>query len=256
MTVEKSPAMPVYVKDIFTDERFRALSLAEQGLYFWLLSHQWLEGSIPNDRNFVLRLTGQPSARRLWDAVIQFFPAHPTEPNRLANPKLEVVRAEMLEHRRRRAEAGAKGAAAKWQCQCDCDGNAIGDRDGNAIVLPHTKTCPAFAVASASSRKNPPVSPRKRGERKPTRERKEANAGGREVPEDVAREDRRRNFVWLRSLVDEWERKAGRRMLSLDDLRLVQEESGVSMGAYLELRDEFSDADLSPPLQLVHATTH
>jgi len=247
----KSPAMPVYVKDVFTDERFTMLGFGEQGLYWRLLGHQWLEGSIPGTLEELVKLTGRREVRKLWPAVSQFFGPHPTEPGRLANEKLETVRAAMLEHRRGRAEAGAKGAAARWQCDCDRGGGG----DGNAINLPHAKTCLAFAFASASSKGNPPLPPRKRGGRRITRAEAEARVGGRPEPspeDELA--GRRGEHEYFRGILERFfadgygdpyaDAGARRRLIETHNFPWVY---------WCELEQEFNRA---APLELVAAATH
>jgi len=229
-TVEKSPAMPVYVKDILTDERFMLLSLAGQGLYFRLLSHEWLEGSIPASRRAVAQLISQTISEKLWQDVLPFFVAIETRAGtRLQNTKLEQVRAEMIEYRKQKADAGAKGAAKRWHS------------DGAATTLPMANGSPAFASASASSG-NPPLPPRERGGRRPTKAEREANVGGRpDRTPGRELEERRQEYLGIRDALAAYVTAYGP-VVTLEDKRAAQATCGFGWLRWEELLAEFGQS--------------
>jgi len=250
MTVEKAPAMPLYVKDIYTDERVVVLSFAAQGFYIRLLGHQWLEGSIPASISALEAITGKAESKKLWPLISQFFSPHPTLEGRLQNAKLERVRSDLARFRERKSSAGAHGAASRWGRDKSANGSAM----SGATDVTLTSALPASPVPP-SPPGDSPLTPRSAGGRRKTKAETEANVGGREVPDDVAREERRGDYASMQKAVAEWEATHGV-IETIDQIREFQRETRVGWGAYLELRDEFSDADLSPPLQLIHATTH
>lgn len=139
---KKRPAMPVYVKDIVSDERFILLSLAEQGLYWRLLCHQWLEGSIPADPRLVAKIVGE-DVTELWRAVSQFFAAR--DDGRLINRKLEAVRDSQDEFLRGQSEAGKRGAAVRWGGGAPNDA-PTGNPNGDPTPTPMRSECVAVAV--------------------------------------------------------------------------------------------------------------
>lgn len=105
--VEKSPYMPLYGKDIYTDVATVRLSLAHQGLYVRLLWWQWAEGSIPSDVQEVVKVLGKGrEVSKLWPEIAPFFSEQTGETMR--NPKLEDVRQKMVSLRQKRQDARNK----------------------------------------------------------------------------------------------------------------------------------------------------
>lgn len=135
MKLAKSPSMPFYGKDIYTDVPTLRLSFAAQGFYVRLLWWQWSEGSIPDDITSIADVIGRErELRKLWPDVKPFFAPVADQPGYLANERLEQVRAEMVRLREKRGAAGSKGGSKKVA-------NRVANGEANAT--------PAFAVASA-----------------------------------------------------------------------------------------------------------
>lgn len=126
---QKPPAYQHYAKDWLADTAH--LSLEEQGAYQRLLDHQWLEGPLELDTTDLQRRLGvsAPRFRRLWARLARFFPALPD--GRVANGRLERVRADLLAFLERQEAAGRKGAAKRWARH----GDPIGDPNGRTIAL-------------------------------------------------------------------------------------------------------------------------
>jgi hypothetical protein len=55
-TMNRAPAFQFYAADWLADERVKLMSYEEQGVYLFLLCHEWLEGSIPADLTHLARL--------------------------------------------------------------------------------------------------------------------------------------------------------------------------------------------------------
>ena len=75
--IKKTPAMPMYGKDAYDDERFRALSYAAQGVYWRLAWWQWAEGDIPESLTEILNGLPRKHAsevKRVWKEIAPFFP--------------------------------------------------------------------------------------------------------------------------------------------------------------------------------------
>jgi hypothetical protein len=169
MTVEKSPSMPLYGKDIYTDERVLRLSFAHQGLYVRLLWWQWTEGSIDPDVRVIASVAGRErEVRKLWPDLAQFFPIHPTIEGRLANPKLEKIRANLAKIRERRSESGRKGNVARWQDVSQIDRNAVATGS----------LASAVAVASAFAEEENTIPPRSGGSGGNGEENRDRNRSG------------------------------------------------------------------------------
>lgn len=100
----KSPAMPLYGKDAYSDEKFTASPWDVQGIFWRLAFWQWMEGSIPDDLDTVVAIVGKPrETKRLWAVLLKtgFFVPKPNEPGRLYNQTTDGHREEMLDKRGR-----------------------------------------------------------------------------------------------------------------------------------------------------------
>jgi uncharacterized protein YdaU (DUF1376 family) len=84
----KSPAFQFYPKDFLSDEKQIRMSLAAVGIYVRLLSHCWIESSLPSDERALARLAGATlrELRLAWPSIAPCFVmnAH----GRLENPRL------------------------------------------------------------------------------------------------------------------------------------------------------------------------
>ena len=109
------PAFQFYPRDWLSSSGTRTMSYAERGMYCELLSHQWLDGSIPCTENEISRLLGVTRAvwRKASPRVLSRFTIVMKD-GRLKNKRLEEVRAEQHAFREERSQAGKKGAAIRW----------------------------------------------------------------------------------------------------------------------------------------------
>lgn len=112
---DKAPAYQWYPKDFDTDEAVKLMTYEQEGIYRRLLDHQALEGSIPADTREIAMLVPKTPLKRflaLWPRIAGKFA--PTSDGRLANGKLERVRAATQAYHDEQAANGKKGAAARW----------------------------------------------------------------------------------------------------------------------------------------------
>ena len=111
MKPQKAPAFQFYARDWLVDTIH--LSLAEQGAYIRLLSHEWVEGPLPNNAQEVARRVGVPvdEFTHLWVKLERFFPL---TNGLLANPRLEELRTTTEAYHKQRRHAGHLGAKARW----------------------------------------------------------------------------------------------------------------------------------------------
>lgn len=113
--MKKTPYMPLYVKEAWSDERFLLLPWDAQGLFWRLAGMQWLEGSIPSDVKAIIDLVGKPQAtRRLWPTMLEFFGADSNDTGRLRNDKLEAIRVQFFGEKDRRGRGAAITNAKRW----------------------------------------------------------------------------------------------------------------------------------------------
>ena len=107
-TPGKSPAFQFYANDFLSDANVVVMSLQERGAYITLICYCWQQGGLPNDVAYLARLCGVPvtAFRRFWPAVERCFRA--TDDGRLAHPKLDRIRQDQNDYRRRQSDASRK----------------------------------------------------------------------------------------------------------------------------------------------------
>jgi uncharacterized protein YdaU (DUF1376 family) len=112
----KAPAFQLYAREFANDESVVVMEPAAVGVYILLLCHQWIEGSIPADIAMLARIcrTTPDFMRMIWPQVEAKFPPVRRQENRLANPKLEMIRSEKSRFTQKQSESGARGAQKRW----------------------------------------------------------------------------------------------------------------------------------------------
>jgi uncharacterized protein YdaU (DUF1376 family) len=147
--MNKAPAFPMYARDWLVDTA--GLTLEQQGAYVRLLSHQWIEGPLPdNEKELARRLAVTVSVfRRLWGRISEFFPSQ--EDGRLGNPRLEQIRREQQEFHEMRSKFGRMGAEARWATKAQPMAEPMTMPTGGLL----TDQSPASASASAEDKKAP-----------------------------------------------------------------------------------------------------
>lgn len=108
MSAVKAPAFQFYPKDWIADAKVCELSLEEEGAYIRLLSHCWLEGSIPADPERCARIIGKGCSNELATTVQRMFNESATDSSRLVHKRLESERNKQQLRREQASEAGKK----------------------------------------------------------------------------------------------------------------------------------------------------
>lgn len=105
-----SPAFQFYPKDFISSSKVQRMSLTERGIYICLLSHCWLDGSLPDDVGYLARLVGmrQPQFARLW-ASSPLHECFVSRQGRLTHSRLDEERRKQSEYRRRQSDNGKLG---------------------------------------------------------------------------------------------------------------------------------------------------
>lgn len=150
---------PFFPKDCETDESIRLMDDAQLGFWVRLMCYQWPNGSVPSDPDILRRgaFGTAPggvarSAKYISDMlsgpVGQRMKAHPTLPERLADPRMLKEReiAEALCTRRR--SAGNKGASARHGLANASNKDAIAT--GNVQRNDAPVTCDSHVIPSVS----------------------------------------------------------------------------------------------------------
>ena len=112
----KAPSYPWYVRDYAEDEAVKLMTYEQEGVYRRLLDHQWFHGGLPGDvrqvASLVPKVTFQRFLKVIWPSMVGKFSRAPD--GRLVNPKLERVRVDVAEFKRKKSEAGKRGASVRW----------------------------------------------------------------------------------------------------------------------------------------------
>ncbi len=170
MAENKAPAYQWYPRDFEADEPVKLMTLEAEGAYRRLLDHQWLHGSIPSEIREIAQLCkNTPVARmkRLWLAIAPCFRSVDGDETRLQNAKLERIRAESEEYRKKQSAKGKAGAQARWGTQPEDSpedgtgsdhehgtGNDSGHASAIEQAMPADGSAPAPAPASAGNTNN------------------------------------------------------------------------------------------------------
>jgi len=120
--------MPLYVNDFIASTM--VMSAAERGAYISLLCHAWIDDGLTSDKAKLARLAG--CDRMELKAALERF--YLDESGRYRHKRMEEVREEVMENRKKLTKAGKKGAEARWKPDTD----RISDRKvkRNATAMP------------------------------------------------------------------------------------------------------------------------
>lgn len=106
----KSPAFQFYPEAFLSDENVQLMNYEERGIYITLLSHCWLEGSIPADPGKIALLL--KSGFIDLTHVLKCFEESEEDPERMINPRLDRERTKQFEWRKK-CSKGGKASARK-----------------------------------------------------------------------------------------------------------------------------------------------
>ncbi len=131
MPKPKSPYMPWFTSDWLGSTTRAMMTLAEQGAYVNLLSHQWNspDGALPDDNAALASLSGLGAdwASGSGDVLRKSFPPHPAVDGHVANPRLLALRTERDAFVEQRSGAGRKSAERRWGEKSNKRGNEMGN---------------------------------------------------------------------------------------------------------------------------------
>lgn len=109
--MSKAPSFPLYAADFYMDTM--TWDIEEIGIYFRLLMFEWVNGPLPFDLRKLNKIasTGSKKFSKRWPNISSKFT--PTGDGFLINRRLEQVRSEQEEYRKRQQIAGLKSAEIK-----------------------------------------------------------------------------------------------------------------------------------------------
>ena len=147
--VNRPPAFQFFPKDFISDINVMAMTLEQRGAYITLLSHCWIEGSLPDDPRVLQALCNHPSN---WDEVwFALEPCFKRSEGRLINPRLEVERKKQEEWRKKSAAGGRKSGVSRREKPKEGSlkgGSRVGQPNANQM---RTKREPNGNSSSSSS---------------------------------------------------------------------------------------------------------
>ena len=116
--MSKAPAFQLYAADFYMDTI--SWSAEVVGVYFRLLMHQWVNGSIPDDIEKIARIAGTMTDRNwrsntagIWRELCHKFVTLPD--GNLVNVRLENTRQEQARYIELQREKGKKRAEKMWE---------------------------------------------------------------------------------------------------------------------------------------------
>ena len=66
----KSPAFQLYAGDFLSDINVKIMTMSQRGMYITLLLHEWIEGSLPNNKQHIRILCeNHPNFEKDWEQV-------------------------------------------------------------------------------------------------------------------------------------------------------------------------------------------
>lgn len=107
--MSKPPAYQWYPSDFRSDENVMLMNFEQQGVYRFLLDHQWLHGSIPNNPSLLSGLTQinpEYFLANIWDKIA---PCFIEKDGRLYNKRMEIERQKRVDFLEKQRENGALG---------------------------------------------------------------------------------------------------------------------------------------------------
>ena len=127
---------PFYVKDWLASRSVKRMTLAQRGAYLELLCAQWLDGSLPDDKDELRAIlaVSEPEFSKVWTRVEPMFPVCSDGQRR--NEKLSELREKALEKSEKASASVSKRWAKSEQVEPEKDTNVLRtnyDRNTNDI---------------------------------------------------------------------------------------------------------------------------
>jgi uncharacterized protein YdaU (DUF1376 family) len=117
--IQKTPSFPFYPKDWLSDINVQSLSHEEKGIYLDMLCYSWLD-DLPDDAKVIAKILRCDSSAIIQSIIDRFFTV---KKGKIFNKKIEKIKQELIEFRKKKSEAGKLGNAKRWGkkkvSQCD-----------------------------------------------------------------------------------------------------------------------------------------
>lgn len=159
MSENKAPAFQFYPKDYLADSKVCELSLEEEGAYMRLLSHCWIEGSIPADPVRCARIVGKGCSVDTVKVVQLLFNGRSTDVQRLHHKRLDEEREKHQAKREAASLAGKKSGQRRRGGFENPDNSAVEPTNERSTDVQHPLNTAAAAAAAVNNIYMPDVGP-------------------------------------------------------------------------------------------------
>ena len=100
--------------EFLADRLIDSLSPTELGAIFRLMCRQWLDGDIPDSKDYLMRLSrlNPEEFEKAWGSIDLFFPL--VSPGKRVNRFMDLEREKILDSMRAKSTSGLKASAKRW----------------------------------------------------------------------------------------------------------------------------------------------
>ena len=113
-TNRPAPAYQEYASDILANRSYRAMSLAERGLWDTIKKECWVNGSVPSNKTELAKYLGLPAEKVMESMTPNLMISFKVVDSDLICPELDDYRLQ-IEDRRQRQSVGGKNGGKKAQ---------------------------------------------------------------------------------------------------------------------------------------------
>ena len=104
-----APAYQEYASDILANRSYRAMSLAERGLWDTIKKECWVNGSVPSNKTELAKYLGLPLEKVLESMTPNLMTSFKVVDSDLICPELDRYRLQIEDRRQRQSDGGKNG---------------------------------------------------------------------------------------------------------------------------------------------------
>jgi hypothetical protein len=156
-TRAKSPAFQFYPQDWLSDINVVAMSAEEESAYIRLICYCWLQGSIPNNDEYLAKLI-KGGSTTVVGVVKRCFHPHPNDETLLVHPRLEREREKQREWSRKSAAGGQESQKVQRDRRKVKAGSTTPPRVVPECLQPNGNTSSSSSSSSSEDKNKNPLS--------------------------------------------------------------------------------------------------
>jgi len=108
-TYRPAPAYQEYAADILANRSYRAMSLAERGLWDTIKKECWVNGSVPSNKTELAKYLGLPAEKVMESMTPNLMTSFKVVDSDLICPELDRYRLQIEDRRQRQSDGGKNG---------------------------------------------------------------------------------------------------------------------------------------------------